>query len=1263
MILALALSVGCGGGGNKSSKEDLFNPAEGVDPNVDLASQTENTFLSNQVAITVNPQYLELGPTNQGEPAIKNFILTNGTDQSVFFTLRILGNSGHFSLIESAGAYTAQKEIELAPNTSTQPLSVRYDASLMGVHTGYIEITATGINGRIRFPLKGRVRGPKAMKVLSSDYLCNTQAPQLEKIDFKRVVNGQKRTRSFKICNTGGEALQLNAVTLIGNESRQSSALNQNNFSGFNWGIDEEFNETYFRYLNIPVSTPFMEPVEEEFSGPLSDPASSFAVWAFSNGQRVPANNLTIPAGGFLRLEADFAPEAFAQAASGSIFEAVPFDADMELDTSLGIYPVALAGASGGNEPTLKVIPGISGNPPVECDQDDGIDFDSTNASIGFDTEALIFAGWIPENAQRITLRLCNSGSGSEPLKVWADPIHSGYFNLIPSAATPSFPIELAAGESTTVDLEYSPTPLNSTASTTWDLGQLVFRHNGGNGPVNPLVLTGQQKKSEVIQVTQGGSNIKKVSVTRLSNVSNGLSDPSRFNPTRPTLPVPAVVHEQKTFPYSESKPKRLQCVQTATGSQPQETAKEFKIQNLSRYNLTSSISLDTPQLSVKDADGNAITGTATASVDTTTLNVPGGESKTFNLNISLNRNVPAGSRIEGWLRIVNALNAPAAIVNGRVPPEYAVYFQVTASETGECTGSGTGAPPKDAAIVIIDRITMNLLGLDEPARNPPAFKFHLPIQLDLPNKRAKVYGLPYDPTRNANPVQQIRSFAHQISNINGCFPLPTNPYKLEFQDGSWDGPFKCSHQPVAQPWKVIGGASCIENNAAQEETDPVLGKVHVFYHEFVRFNNESCGTPAIEGKISTFFLKEGQTPAEVFQKMDQDFRGTGTESDYASVTRPYSFGSYMIFNEPYNKGGCNHPASTVPVTDPDELRRCWQAFAGDDTMRRNQGFVEECSYFQFEIAEGCVPGDADCPDASLDDPSTWTGYGEYEPDPEDDTKYHLTLRNVHIRAFTLVHSLNTFFDHPGKLLFSDLYVTLTTKAIGRAYTNNDNPYDNDWRSLLAENTKPDFPSQQDVLRPLNDTANKYWESDGLNGFFSVGGDDQVECDLSAGITEHCRGNFEYVNGSLAHAGEPIQLEFNNRMLLVGLGSFHGKGNLAPGFAREKSNGQGTPLYFTFQGCVQETTVDDQGKPVDVDEKAGCYDTKLDEARFLNEYQNHGILTAEDKDADNPDSKAQVNFKIYSDDRNRLTDYFNYPNHFKNDSRSRVTNKKCGYGN
>src|SRR5690606_19018864 len=135
---------------------------------------------------------------------------------------------------------------------------------------------------------------------------------------------------------------------------------------------------------------------------------------------------------------------------------------------------------------------------PPACAASNSLDLTSEGAAIPFGT-ADIYADWIPEDVNSVKLRLCNTGSGSRPLKVWAEPIDEGFFRFSPNSGVTSWPVSIAPGGSTIVTLEYTPT--SETPQEGWDLGQFILHHDGANGPTHLITLIGSQQAGSILNL------------------------------------------------------------------------------------------------------------------------------------------------------------------------------------------------------------------------------------------------------------------------------------------------------------------------------------------------------------------------------------------------------------------------------------------------------------------------------------------------------------------------------------------------------------------------------------------------------------------------------------------------------------------------------------------------------------------------------------------------------------------------------------------
>ncbi|OGQ07898.1 MAG: hypothetical protein A3G32_06050 [Deltaproteobacteria bacterium RIFCSPLOWO2_12_FULL_40_28] len=1208
-IIVIALFLAACGGGENNSTSDIAPSISPTDSD-DLASLVVNTFVPNGINITVDPTYFDMGVTSLDDKLTQTFILYNNSGEDKYFTLTINGTAGGFRFRTEDGDRTAYYPNYFITSGSSQEFTIEFDASLMGTRQAKVVITALNTNGTIELPFRASVTGGEDFSVIPSSYLCSGESnPTLTEIDFLKVASGRSKTQSFKICNTGGEDIIVNRLALTSTSSGlQSASLSSDLFEEFAWEVENTLNSAYFDYYNPSSLRSFTEPTLIPYTGTIPDPVTAFGVVEHSTGGAI--ENIIVASGSYARFDVEFAPTLEAEAPEGQLYEPINYAAKLQVETSLGPVDIELMGATSGKEPVLEITYLPEGSTTTYT-----LDTESLDAAINFGTSS-IFEDWITEDSREVTLTLSNVGSGSKNLDVWLSEITSGYFTYVEGSTPTLLPLEIATGRSEQITLTYAPTP--EEVSSTYDLGQLTLMHTGGNGPQNRVTLVGEQDASTAVEVYQG--------VIRLKSS------------------------------YEEGKTQNLCVFQIGTG-----TTKEFTIKNnssLSGNTLTTSWSLgDTVGVSASPSSGS--------------VSVEPGQESTFSVTFT-----PTGSAVDG-----DVLTATLSIENhfalesqyGITLPTYTVPLKATASTTGICTG-GDGTPTTEMATMVVDRITMILAGVAMPATNPTAFKLQIPVYLDSTNNYAAIGEVPYDYTQQSSSnVSIFRPYNHEGSNITGdCYPLPDNPYATEDgmswhanrRTGSWFGPAReCTYEFEGRT--LYGNEVGIPENGAQVVSENGEN-ISVFYHEFVKFPAEGSCTPEIEGKIATFHLKPGETIPGKFQEMEDKAGIDGSQEEYEAINRTYQFDSYLQFNSDYASGDCVHSAGDTVSGDPEAIKVCWEAFKNDSSLIPAMGMREEYAYFFFVVEQGCIPQNApgvanapaayQCSDATPDwnDKDTWTGFGEYESyaDPKtgdiDDTKRSFTVRNVHLQGFFVTHSLNSFYGHSGKLLYSDLYATLTTKAVG-----GDNSSD-DWQDLIAVNNRSDF-EEDDIFTDINsDSAHNFWTEDGTNSEFTAGGDDDVDCFDETGTPKtltSCRGNYMITSDAaqIMSSGEPYDFVNGKRGLLTGIASFHGRDQLAPSFAREADDGTGRALIFTLHSCIYE------GEPgTDVDSSAGCYDYYWDNEEYRQAYVSHGLMDSVD------DDKAYINYKIFTRDRDRFTDYWNYPNHYYVDQNLLV--KTCGYG-
>ncbi len=1259
LLVCLFITACSGGGGGSSTKQDTtVNPstnADGAGTTTDLASQVVNTFSDNGIDLAADPTYLDFGTTAQYSKVEKTVTITNSSSQSLTLTLSFYGTSGGFRMIDT-GSFIAYKPDFTIATGETQSFTIQYDASILGYSHGYIEVIDSASSYTLHIPFQGTVSSASDFTVISASDMCsNSDAAQLSKLDFMKVASGRYKDKSFKICNTGSADLTINAISFSASTNGATSASISDVIDDTNMSVTETLNSAITSYYNPSQTISFSAPTTIAYTGTSPNASSAFGITEDSTKKN--PKGIIIPAGSYALFNVRFMPNLNIEAPAGELYEPVSIATDMTIDTGLGDLQVDVVGATAGKEPILQISAAPEGSTTATV-----LD-DSAGAAIQFGT-ASIFEDWIAEDTKDVTLTFKNIGSGSQNLQVWAEELKSGYFTFVQESPEKTFPIELSQDESATLRLRYAPTPTDGLATSNYDMGQLVLDQTGGNGPQNKISLYGEETSAAAVVVYQDASKLKN---------STANSDGSN--------------------PYSSTKPKSF-CAVKIGGS----VSKKFTItNNSSRYKLTSSLSVT----SLTDSTGATVNASAKLSKSTLTIN--SGTASTFNMTLTAGTNVVVGTTVYGELRITNDYDTSAEATYGKKPSSYDIYFSATASATGECTG-GSGQPLDGDATLVVDRITMILNGISEPARNPPAFKMHIPIKLYKSHGYATIGELPFDPINSdPNSSDVFKPYNHQMTNENLCFALP-NVYRQESQEGSYMAPANCGTYTSTTDSSITvnGTEACMAANKPTLETDAATGKqYYVFYHEFLKRNPDTCAVE-IEGKIATFYLQQNsdgtwQSIKEVFTDMADQVGEDGSASQYQSFLHTFQFGSFIKFDANYSKGDCTHAAgdNLDGAAQSDSIAKCWDAFGADTNMRRVHEFYDECSYFFFDVKPGCVPPDvpwkSDVPadqfcsadkGSTYSDPDTWIGFGEYEPHTDlgtgeqDDTKWDFTFRNVHLEGSFVVNSLGAFFSNYAKILFADLYSTITTKAIGYD--------DSNWDDLIAVNDRASL-TKADVQLSINDneTTSK-WTADGINSEFTTGehdgtGDDRP-CFQSDGITpspdvqpgSSCRGNF-VVNGSKINpAGEPADFVNNNRFLIVGLGVFQGplsRGQLAPSFAQEV-NGIGKALVFTLHGCM----VDSAG----VTDDTGCYAGHIDDVdqdgneipNLLQRYQSAGvpgILSAEDvsnAQSDDPEvqalSKAWINFRIFNQDRDRLTDYYDTSNfYFEKDW---YTSTPCGYG-
>lgn len=1262
LLLACLGLMRCGGDAGSSARSSSaidFVPSFSPSSSESLTDLVVNTFDDAGYAISVSPESVDFND-EEGDIALddevtREFVLTNDSGAARTFKFALYAVSSGFSILdENKINLGAWDEITLQDGES-RTFYARFNAWLFGTQTTYITVTAD-IDGYIQLPLRASVSGASDFRIIPTGYLCSdTEAPEVTYLDFLKVAHGQTETQGIKLCNTGGEDIEVSAVEITtATSSQRSRVFDTDAYEEFIWDVEDEINSAFAMGLEPAFSDSFAEPEILDAPTTDSDGSLDYAVKIHETQESV--DDVIVAAGKILTLDVNLTPSLDYEAPAGALYEPVDRNARLRIKTSLGKIDIPLVGATSGKEPVLKMSYRLA---DTEVWRE--VDLSSDGATVYFGSVAT-FKDWVTDNFKAAEILIENIGSGSKDLEFYPASL-AGYFEYYDEDGdAPRFPIVIPAGGSgENFGLRYLPTPSETVTTATWDFGQFYFEHTGGNGPYGKLALVGEEESGYAVELKFGGSELERE--------------------------------------YEDTESKYFCAMQIADGSAAATPYSLTVTNNNKEHDLTVTWSV------AEDDDSE---GSFTATADSGQITVSKNSSESFEIQLLADAGTSEGATIRGLLNVVASYPASveaqyAAQLAGLEGREFNVPFHAQASSTGECTlggGSVVGADSTSTvqATIIVDRISMVLTSLTETAQNPPAFKFHLPVEIDYANNRVRVSeAIPFVYDKDSpdfTPIKQFRSYAHQITNINGCAPKPTNPYRLEFEKGSWTGDgYDCNENGEVTfsgkdgaSYTIDTDTACLPSNGGEEvEVDGV--KWVVFYQDFVKFDTDSCALQYY-GKIATFaYRPDLETFADVFAKSEAS--PNESEEFYEGIYGSFKYDSYIFFNEKTSCAAKTYEAGDSE-TDPDLVKACYAAIAEKTDNARNDGLVNECAYFNFIIDEGVVPSDATSASPNTDN---WTGYGIYEPHADEtgtyDTKYDITLYNVHAQAFALSPADRfSFFQHPGHLLFSELYVTFTTKPVA---DQNDTSH---WDDLIAVETRPNFTKDQVYLDSSTTDVAKFWtnSSGSYNDFNNLFSNVLEDEDLESGVDYggYGKGNYRLCEsgGAIAcdiiPAGWPVNFDENNLLLLVGVGSFNGKGNTAPGFAREDSTGQGKSLYFALHGCLVE------GEPSTTQ---GCYSYHLDDDRMtydesttndttlvIDEYKSHGMLPAgypvSAADCVNfaalPENDplnvlydpykymSCINYKILPQDRDRLTNYYDSDKfHYEDDDYKSST---CGYG-
>lgn len=1249
--------LGCGGdsGSGPSFSDNEVEPVPAFNPSEtqSLAELAENTFLDHGVNVTVSPQFLDM---NQGSKIERQstkrreFTLSNNSGKSLSFNFRIFSATGGFSILDQNDNLIDGWSHVVLGSGESKTFIVKFDAWTFGTHTSFLSLSADEAEGSIKLPFRATVTGDGDFKVVTAGYSCSDEsAPQVDVLDFYKVVSGNSRTHKIKICNNSGNAVTISQAQLLNdNLGFESTVMQENAYTDFLWSVSEEIDASFALGALPDFNGGFIAPNRIPFDGTITNQAGLFDVRVSHTGHVV--EDLLIESGKYLVLDVTLSPDVDAEAPTGSLYENQSLTANLVLETANGPIQIPLVGATAGHEPQLQLsyrLDGMTAWQPV--------DLDGSSPAIIFGNVDL-FLDWIAINSQIVELNIANTGNGSKNLEVSGENL-SGFFEYYWDTPEErlAFPLSIPSGNAETIKLRYLPADTSASGDdfvAQYNFGQMYLNHNGGNGPRRKMVLVGEQTAGYAVELFYGGSELKRE--------------------------------------YNANEFKNLCLIRTSNAGSSDKTFTVINNNKLDDLVVNWSVEYDSSQLSVNTGSGQ--------------FTVPAGERSTDELKITLSGNPSASGQTASFTLVVDTsfsqTEAQGSNLPNAAPRHFRVPLRALISENGDSvlcdTGVlGQGGPTE--VTFIMDRIMLTMAppSLKESNRNHPAFKFHFPLTVDA-DKGTVLVEKPIEYTYDANdpssnPVKQIRTYAHQFTNIRGCAPLATNPYRTEFEKGSWTGTgFECAddgngtvtfRSPDSSP---LGGeeftfdtdTACMNNNGGEEYTDPATGtKWVVFYHDFFRI--DGCAVQ-FYGRVSNFAYKPDEEKlTDVFERGDQS--PNESESFYEDLYGAFRFDSYIIFGQDYQCGEKTYAAGTT-INSPDEIKEFYSCIAQRGDSRRNDGFIDECSYFNFTIDAGEIPDDADSANPNTDN---WNGFGYYEPYRDENgnihpTKYDMTIYNVRMKAFVIgAGDRSSFFAHPGHLIYSQLEATLTTKRVAGETSLEDGT----WQDLISVNSRQHFESDEIFIEHNNpvDTS-QYWTGDRISPYLGNSTDVFSIPEDGVDYGGYGRGNYRYMSSdpnTIIPAGWPVNFDENNLMMLVGVGAFTGKGNTAPSFAKaDAATGKGKPLYFTFHGCLVE------GDP---DENQGCYNYTRDGETLQNSttpiidiYSQLGVLPEsypvdpadclllEDpgfEDRDNYLYMSCINYKILPIDRDRLTNYYeSNANRFEYEDNSYYNQSKCGFG-
>lgn len=1246
IIFFFILLTNCSGGSDKNKENDPIEVTPSYTPtnSDDLSSLVINTCHDNKIDITVDPTYIDFN-NDAGELEINDnakvpFAIQNNSGESQTYHLNLNATSSGFSILNENEINTGNWENAVIENGGESQFYAKYSAPLFGTQTSYITISFdTGCY--IRLPMRATVSGAADFRIVPSGYLCSdSDAPEVDAVDFYAVGYNQTYTQSIKVCNNGGEDIRIESTTIENsNTTLTTAALDMDITDDLGWTTSETISSAFAFGLTPTFTSSFVSPNYINYDKSIDNPAGDYSIQVQHSGKAV--QDLLVEAGKILTLDLHFTPSIDAQAPAGSIYNPTPMNALLTLDTSMGEIQIPLLGATTFSEPFAK----LSYRTP-ESEVWKEIDLNSKGSAIYFDA-VKIFLDWVTTGYNFMEIKIENVGTSKE-LTFFGGDI-TGYFEYYwpDTEEALQFPITLPGGSEDHFFIRYFPTPETRPEEAYWDFGQFPIQHNGANGPTNIVTLVGEQETGYAVQLKLGGAYLNREYAD----------------------------DEYKTF-----------CVFKLDDGSGETTDKTFTVINNNQQD-TLNVSW-----SVEVVEGDFL-----ATQPSGNLTVGPGEEGTFTVNFMAGNTTDT---LKGILHVHTDFGTAetqySSYTSDLESRDFDVNFKAKGSDSGTsslCSGEVLGVIDTENetdttdVTLIVNNIVMGLTSLTESTRAYPSTKFHMKLKIDkekgtviAPEMIQPVYDTS-DPS--FSHFAQLMTPLHQATN-NGCPVLPGNPYRDVYEKGSWTGDgYECvidyTDPMNGVEHEVEADHACMPDNMAEDYTDSSGVTWKYFYHDFFWFDTSNC-TLLAHGKIATFaYRPDTESVIDILQLAEES--PNENEAFYESLFKAYQGDSYIKILSSSLKSECG---GSDFLTDPDLVKDCYLAITGKSDAIRTYGFVDECAHFYYIFGKGEEGCDLEDPD------HTCVAAGSYEPHVGNsasdngvvyDTKYDLTIYNWNVTAFMIRAGDRTaFFGHPSHLLYANFDVTITTKMIAEPEWENDG---DQWLKRIAVSTRPHVSKNQIFLedgKPYD--IGRFWTNDGKSSELC----NVVDCsNLEYGVDYggYGRGNFRYLEGSnqkkIIVSGWPINYDENNLVVMTGVGKFAGQGNTAPSFAKaDASTGKGKVLTFTIFGCLVA------GDP---DENQGCFDYKLDDATMpsssdlvIDQYTDYGMLpsgypenpsdcskladpgfTDTDEYKDDPYLYLPcINYKINDIDRDRYKNYYD-SNKFIFES-DPYGSSKCGYG-